>query len=578
MDAVPYDGLVMAAVARELNELIKGGRIDRVHQPSESALVLSIYRHPGKFRLLLSAHARHARIHLTGHTQPNPPTPPLFCLLLRKHLEGSRIREIRQRGLERVLEIEVDTYDELGSPVSKTLYCEVMGKHSNLILVDDRTNLIIDGIRRYSHALSRYREVLPGRPYIPPPVQDKLEPEAAGEEEFYTVCMARPLETPLAALLQQVVNGLSLLTARELVHRAGLVPEPALDSCGEFELRSLWGTVQNLAADIETGNYSPSIQIGKDGLICDYAAVSLTHCPARPAGPAMNDVVDQYFQNREEQDFLEKEKTSLRRVVVKARERAVQKISRAGDDEDRGDTYRLYGELLTANLYRLTKGETAVVIEDYHSGQPQEVPLDPTLTPAENAQRYFRLYTRLRGAARTATAVRETATEEKEYLEGIENALGDAAGRDELEEVRSELSHQGYLREDVPRPRAKGAPHPLELKSADGVAICIGRNNLQNDYLTLHLAAPNDVWLHARGFPGAHVVIRAAGRPVPETTLQEAARLAAGFSRGRNDSSVPVDYTRIKYVKKPRGAKPGLVIYEREKTIHVAPKRPGDNL
>ena len=567
----------MAAVTRELNELILGGRIDRVHQPSESTLILSIYRHPGKFRLFLSAHAQHARVHLTGQARSNPPVPPLFCLILRKHLEGGRIRSIRQRGLERVLEIGVDTYDELGAPAAKTLYCEVMGKHSNLILVDDGANLIVDGIRRYSHALSRYREVLPGRPYVPPPIQAKLEP-GAGEEEFIAACLARPLETPLAALLQQVVNGLSQLTARELVHRAGLSPETALDSCGGFELRSLWETARRLGLDVEAGRYAPGLKIDREGRPCDYAAVALTHCPSSPAGPAMNDVVDGFYQNREDQDFLDKEKTFLRRVVAKAREKTLQKITRAGDDPDRGDTYRLYGELLTANLFRLTKGETAVVLEDYHGGQAREVPLDPSLTPAENAQRYFRLYTRLRGAARTARAVREAAAAEKDYLEGVENALSDAAGRADLEEVRSELARQGYLREGPQStPRTGGAPQPLELKSADGVAIWIGRNNLQNDHLTMHLAAPNDIWLHARGFPGAHVVIRAAGRPVPDSTLQEAARLAAGFSRGRNDSLVPVDYTRIKYVKKPRGAKPGMVIYEREKTIQAAPKRPGDN-
>lgn len=573
---MPYDGLVMAAVARELNELAQGGRIDRIQQPSDSTLVISIYRHPGKVRVLLSAHAWHARIHITGQSMPNPPVPPMFCLILRKHLEGGRIREFKQRGLERVLEIGVDTYDELGSPVKKTLYCEVMGKHSNLVLVDDQTNLILDGIRRYSHVFSRYREVLPGRPYIYPPKPNKLEPESAEEEAFYAACLERPLETPLPTMLQQVVNGLSLLTAREMVHRAGLLPEATLDSCGEFELRGLWKNVRNLAGDIATGNFTPSVQIDRQGCVLDYAAVSLTHCPARPAGPGMNSVIEEYYQNREEQDFLEKERASLRRVVAKARGKAGQKADRAGDDTQRGDTYRVFGELLTANLYRLAKGEKAVLLEDYHSGKTLEIPLDQSLTPAENAQRYFRLYTRLRGAARTNQAVREAALEEKEYLEGVENALNDA-GRAELDEVRTELSRQGYLREDTPRPRAKGAPHPLELKSADGIPIWIGRNNLQNDYLTLHLANPNDIWLHARGFPGAHVVIRAAGKAVPESTLQEAARLAAGFSRGRNDSSVPVDHTKIKWVKKPRGAKPGMVTYEREKTIHVAPKRPGDN-
>ena len=573
---MPYDGLVMAAVARELNERIKGGRIDRVYQPSDTTLVLSVYRHPGKYRLLLSAHARHARIHLTGRGLGNPVVPPMFCQILRKHLEGGRLREIGQRGLERVLTLGVDTCDELGHPSGKTLYCEVMGKHSNLILVDDRTQTIIDGIRRYSHAVSRHREVLPGRPYVGPPAQDKLDPGAT-EEEFVAAFLTRPLATPLPVLLQQVAEGLSLLTARELVHRAGLDPEAVLDSCGAFELRRLVDVLHELARDAE-GFSVPSLQLDPTGRPLDYAAVSLTHCPSRTDGTDMNHVLDEFYAHREEADRLEKEKNALARVVARARDKAVQKIARAGDDPDRGDTYRLFGELLTANLYRLARGETAVVLEDYHGGTPREIPLDPALTPAQNAQRYFRLYAKLQGAARTAQVIRDTAREEKEYLEGIENAIADAAAATDLAEIRTELIRQGYLREEPGRHQSheKGAPRPLELQSADGLTVWIGRNNLQNDYLTFHLAAPNDIWLHARGLPGAHVVIRTAGRPVPENTLREAAGLAAGFSRGRYDSSVPVDHTRIKYVKKPKGAKPGFVIYERERTVHVAPKRPGD--
>jgi len=577
VEVLPYDGLVMAAVIRELNETIKGGRIDRVYQPSDTSVVLSIYRHPGKHRLLLSAHARHARAHLTGGHPGNPAVPPMFCQILRKHLEGGRIREIRQRGLERVLEIGVDAWDQLGAPAGKTLYCEVMGKHSNLVLVDDGTRTIIDGIRRYSHALSRHREVLPGRPYVPPPAQGKHGP-GVGEEEFLAACLARPLATPLPVLLQQVVEGLSLLTAREVVHRAGLDPAAPLDSCGVFELRRLADVLHSLPRD-QQGPFSPSLQLDGEGRPADYAAISLTHCSHRADGAAMNELLDQFYARREEADRLEKERNELARVVAKARDKAVQKLARAGDGRERGDTYRLYGELLTANLYRLDKGQTSVVLEDYHSGKACEIPLDPALTPVENAQRYFRLYAKLQGAARTARAIREAAREEKEYLEGVENAVTDAATPSDLAEIRTELVRQGYLREEPGRPHRppeKGVPRPLELQSADGLTVWIGRNNLQNDYLTFHLAAPNDIWLHARGLPGAHVVIRTAGRPVPENTLREAAGLAAGFSRGRNDSSVPVDHTRIKYVKKPKGAKPGFVIYERERTLHVAPKRPGN--
>lgn len=582
---MPFDGLVLAAVRKELENKLAGGRVERVHQPDKEELVISVHSPGARQRLLLSANAQNARVHLTAAAMENPVKPPLFCMVLRKHLEGGRISAFAQRGLERVLVIIIDSRDELGCTVSKHLVCEIMGKHSNIILVDNSTGLIIDGIKRYSHALSRYREVLPGRPYLPPPSQNKLNPFLTSEEQYRSVCLKVPLETTLAVLLQNYFEGLSGVTSREILYRANLSPDMTVNVCGDYELRVLWEAFNKVMSAASRGSFDPCLSIGQKGKLLDYAAVDLASTGQKRKYGEMNHLLDMFFSERVRLERLNSGRNALISNLNKQIARLEKKLDLYAEslsDTAGAEKFKLYGELITANLYHLSKGPDQAFLENYYEeGNPAvAVPLDPLLSPVQNSQLYFKKYLKAKNT-RNALAFRTIqAREELDYLEGVKTAVEIASNLSELEEIRSELISQGFLKQPPPRKssvkgkkvkKEKHHPSPLSFHSSEGYQIFAGKNNRQNDYLTLKIARENDIWMHARQLPGAHVIIRTEGKEVPPTTLAEAAGLAAFFSKGRHTKSVPVDYTSKKHVRKPKGARPGMVIYEHFKTIMAAP-------
>jgi len=583
---VPFDGLVLAAVRKELENKLTGGRIERIYQPDKEELVVLVHRPGIRHRLLLSANARNARIHLTGISRENPSSPPLFCMVLRKHLEGGRITGIEQPGLERALIIRVDTRDELGSPVQKQLICEIMGKHSNIILVDASTNLIIDGIKRYSHTVSRYREVLPGRLYLPPPAQDKINPLSLDEEKFRQACLGMPLETSLAELLQRRFEGMSTLTCREIVYRANLPLEISLDECGDYELRALWEAFRKVMVLAAENHLEPCLVKGKRGEFIDFAAIEINTVGHNKRFGEMNVLLDDFFADKENLEKLAGEKTSLLTYLDREIMRLEKKLDLYAESliESAGaEKFKLYGELLTANLHRLKKGAAEAVLENFYEegGPVVSIPLDPQLTPVQNSQACFKKYLKLKNAREILETRSAQAREELGYLDGVRTAVELATGLSELDEIRKELTGQGYLKPAFARLVAAGGrkerggsspvSKPHSFRSSDGLQILVGKNNKQNDYLTLKAARDDDVWLHARGIPGAHVIIKTGGKEVPPATLAEAAALAAYFSKGRHSKNVQVDYTFKKYVYKPRGSRPGTVIYERCKTLTAAP-------
>jgi len=577
---VPFDGLVMAAVRSELEAKLTGGRIERVYQPDKVELVLLVHKPGARQKLLLSANARNARVHLTKSTRENPTSPPLFCMVLRKHLEGGRIIGFEQAGLERVLVVRVDSRDELGQPSEKHLICEIMGKHSNIILKDNSNGVVIDGIKRYSHSVSRYREILPGRQYLSPPSQHKLNPLTLDEDKFRQACLALPLETKLPELLQKSFDGLSIVTCREIVSRAGLQADDLLDHCGDHELRSLWKAFYGVLAPANQGQFTPCIITGKRGEPLEFAALDLHHTGQKSEGGEMNSLLDVFFSSRETMEKLDREKNSVSSLLNKEIARLEKKLNLyAGSLEEAtgNERLRLYGELLTANLYRLQKGPEEVTLENYfeETCPAVTIPLGPHLTPSENAQVYFKKYVKSKNT-RAALEVRTgLALDELDYLEGVKIALDHAAVLQDLAEVKQELADQGYIKQSTLKhkkdKKAVPAHQHFTYRSTDGFQILVGKNNKQNDYLTMRMAREEDIWLHAKDIPGAHVIIRSAGKEVPLTTLTEAAGLAAYFSKGRSAGSVPVDYTFKKHVRKPKGAKPGRVIYDHQKTIMAAP-------
>ncbi|MDF9408029.1 NFACT family protein [Pelotomaculum isophthalicicum JI] len=581
---MPFDGLVLAAVTRELKEKLVGGRIERVYQPSKDEIILLVHRPGFRGRLLLSANAKNARVHITTSAGENPATPPLFCMVLRKYLEGGRIISFTQPELERVFIMKIESRDEFGNPSPKHLICETMGKHSNIILVDPINNFIVDGIKRYSHSVSRYREVLPGRPYLSPPPQKKLNPFTVDEELFRLTSLKSPLDTPLPALLQKCLGGMSTVTCREIVFRANLSPDIILDQCGDYELRSLWRALQEFILPAGEGCFEPCLTCSPKGKFQDFAAINLTHTGLKRINGEMNFLLDLFFMEYTKNDRLKKEKNILLSLLNKEINKLGKKLDLyvKGLDETAGaGKLKLYGELLTANIYRLEKGLTEVSLENYYGNGPQVVtiPLNPHRFPSENAQSYFKQYLKAKNTHMALKTQIIRTREILDYVEGIKTALEQTVEISGLEEIRQELIEQGFIKQPLQKSsirkktkdKHKHKPVFLSFRSSDGFQLFAGKNNKQNDLLTLKLAQENDLWLHAKDIPGAHVIIRTEGKEVPQATLAEAASLAAYFSKARESKSVPVDYTKIKHVSKPNNARPGMVIYEQQKTIMGVP-------
>lgn len=579
---MPFDGLVMAAVCRELKEKITGARIEKIYQPLKEELTLLVSKPREKYRLLLSANASNARVHLTENNKPNPSTPPLFCMVLRKHLDGGHIHEIFQPGLDRVLHIKINTRDELGRPAVKTLIVEIMGKHSNIILVD-KNNKIIDGIKRYSHSVSRYREVLPGRDYLAPPDQGKIMPVNLDEERFIDLVTSADLDTKLADILLKKFDGFSPCMCREIIHRAGLPGSITLNECGQYELSMLWQRFSDTCNKLSSNKFNSTMVLDRDGTPKEFAAFNLTQfqeCEIKHG--SMNFILDQFFTKKEHIEKLYSKKQSLLTIVkneINRLKKKIPKYKKSLQEAARAEDYRLFGELLTANMHKLKKGMKKIELENYYDPELKKISieLNPQLTSSENVQSYFKKYTK---AKNTASVVQEQLSQAKsdlQYLEAVENAIRQANTMFDLEETEQELISQQYLKpgktDDGRKKKEKqrSTPKPLEFKSTDGFTILVGKNNRQNDYVTQRIAQPNDIWMHTKEIPGSHVVIRTGGSKVPDTTLEQAAVLAAYHSKARNSSTVPVDYTYIKYVRKPKGAKPGMVIYENQQTIYITP-------
>ena len=588
---MPFDGLVLAAIKKELIDgalnitPLLGSRIDRIYQPAPLELNI-VLRQPGnRNRLLISAHASEARIHLTEHAKENPASPPLFCMVLRKHLEGGRIVGLAQEGLERILVFQIEVRNEINQLTQKNLVCEFMGKHSNVILVDATTQTIIDSIKRYSFNLSRYREVLPGRTYLHPPKQDKLALYTLNEAIFQENIWQQPLAAKLEQIIQRRFEGLSTLMSREIIYRAGLPADLILNECGEYEINVLEQKLKLLCQAVRESNFPPALMVNEAGEPVEFAAFPLTHLRKLTARKAtMNVIVDQFFTFQEERSCFNQKKQRLISLVQKEINYQAKKISTWEEnltEADKAEKFKLYGKLLLANAHCLEKGLTEVSLANFHDPSSRVlISLDPQLSPVENANAFFKKYQKAKKTRLAIQPLLENARQERFYLLSVETALQQASTLSDLAEISQELMTTGYLAKtttgqkskDKPKPKQKTSA-PLKFISSDNLTILVGKNNRQNDYLTMRLAQENDVWLHTKEIPGSHVVIKTNGQPVPPTTLQEAAILAAFFSRAQQSHNVPVDYTGRKNVKKPPGARPGFVTYTNHRTIIVNPDK-----
>lgn len=577
---MPFDGLVMSTIKQELNDKLILGKIIKIYQPERHIVILKIKKGPENFQLLISAHPVTGRIHLTSATKDNPLTPPMFCMVLRKHLEGGRIISIEQKELDRVLNLTVESYDEIGQLSRKILVVEIMGKHSNIILVDLKNNMILDGIKRYTHLVSRHREILPGREYIAPPDQNKDDPFTINEENFRNILLSLPLNTKVTKAIVNSFAGFSPLLAGEIVFRADLPPNAIIDSLGDYELIRLWQGMNQILQPLRDNNLQPNIVL-KEGLPADFSFIHLLQFNQNKLinFTGMGEALDYFYMRQEEGERFSGRQRELIKIVKGEIERIEKKLALQGEklqETEQMENYRLWGELITANMYKLAKGMAEAELDNFYQPEnPVQVSLNPVLSPAENAQFYFKKYNKAKSSKTLIEEQMAKNQEELDYLFSVLTALEQSNEQKDLDEIRSELVEASYLKEkSIKKVKVKEqAALPLTFTSQDGYTILVGKNNKQNDLLTLKMAKKDDIWLHTKNIPGSHVIIRKKpGEEIPFTTIEEAARLAAYYSKARASSNVPVDYTLVNQVRKPNGAKPGMVIYFEQKTLYVTPE------
>ncbi len=564
------DGLMLGFVARELRAALIGARVDRVLQPEKDELHLVLRGMGGSHRLLLSASANHARAQLTGASKQNPAEPPMFCMLLRKLLTSGRVLSVSQPEGDRILSISFECYDELGERAPRTLITEIMGRHSNIILVNE-DGRILDSIHHVGADISRVREVRPGLPYTPPPAQNKLNPETATAEMLQEALLSAPARLDKA--LSEVLSGVGAASAKELAFRLTGHENPHMEAPERAALaQPLFTLLQALPS------FGPStLLVDEDGDVVDvfpFPQARLSQAAQRPVPEGISAALDAYYVSRDRSERMAQKSASLSRSIKSHIERCQTRLAlheQALADEARAQEAQLSGELLTANLHMLRAGWVKAEVPDYYTGGTRQITLDPRLTPSENAQRYYKQYQKFRAAQRHAKEQIALAQDELALLEAQADDLRKCQDAIELDEIRDVLVQKGYLRPSHARGKAKKpAPSkPLKVRSGDGLTILVGKNSMQNERLT-GAAAPDAMWLHAKGFTGSHVIIDATCE-IPETTLREAAMLAAWYSRGFASAQVPVDYTRRKFVKKPAGAAPGFVTYTKQRTLFVTP-------
>lgn len=575
------DGITTSAIVSELKSALVGGRIDKIHQPVADEIRMTIRGlGSGAKKIIISANSAHPRIHLTESTRENPMTAPLFCMVMRKHIAGGKIVDICQPNFERIIILRVESANEMGDITTKNLILEIMGKHSNLILTDENGK-ILDSIKRVTHEKSSVREVLPGKEYVFPPSQDKKNPLEAEQGDFlFSLHLQEGRK--LQEFIYQTYTGISPIMAGEICSRAGV---DASNSCQVTTLEEgeqLFTAFDKTMAEIKAAAYQPAIYYQKENnRIVDFAVLEMTQFSGlqKKSFNSVSALLEGFYQERDNEAHIRQKAHDMRRLVMSNIERCVKKkeIQLKTRRETKGmELWKKKGELLTANIYAVPQGVTTFkTIDYYEADMPEiEIAIDPAKTPAENAQKYFSKYNKAKRTLAALEIQEKQNEEELVYLESVLNALDNAKDDADLSEIRTELAESGFIRRQVQK---KGAQKPKKSKplhyvSSDGYDIFVGKSNLQNDELTLRMAEPTDIWMHTKDIPGSHVIIRTNGQSeLPEATMEEAANLAAFYSKAKNSSMVPVDYTQRKNIKKPNGAKPGMVIYLTNRTIYITP-------
>jgi len=573
---MPFDGASIANIKYELSRTIIGGRVDKISQPERDEIIINLRGGGANHKLLLTANSNAPRLNFTAQSKTSPLKAPMFCMVLRKHLTSGRIVDIVQPKFERIVELHIEAMDEMGDKSVKILLIEIMGKHSNIMLLDANRK-ILDAIKHVSPAVSAVRPILPGLMYSRPP-STKHDPMQLHDEEDF-IAGILPGNSKVQEAIYKNLNGISPIFASEICTRANVAHDTFMKDLTGDEQQRLYTAFRDAMGHINAGNFTPTIYWDAEGRAVDIAALPMrlyAHHTAE-AYDSASVMLESFYARRDETYRISQKTVDMRKLISTHLERARKKsfmYERTLEEIKDRDTLRIKGELLTAYLYMVEKGADSFTADNfYDENKPMKIAIDPTLSPAENAQRYFKQYNKQK---RTFAALEEQMLknqEDIEYLDSVAIAIETITDEADIAEIRAELAGQGFAKRqtDSKNKKAAQSAKPLRYVSSDGFDIYIGKNNTQNDNLTLRMANNNDVWMHTKDIPGSHVIVITGGRDVPDSTILEAANLAAYHSKARNSAQVPVDYVAKKHVRKPGGAKPGFVIYDNHRTVYVTP-------
>lgn len=571
------DAVAVSALVNELQCLV-GGRVDKVHQPERDEIAVYVRTYDSSYRLVLSASSANPRVHLTEHTKKNPAAAPLFCMLLRKHIGSGKITAVEQVGFERIIKMSVESYNELGDLTVKYLITEIMGRYSNVILVSE-DGTVIDSVKHVDSTVSSVREILPGGAYVPPPPQDKVPLTEFGAND--QIPFDRPVKADKAILSS--VAGISPLAAREIVYSVFGTTDVKASEVNTNKAAELKLAVMKLGERVRNRTFSPCIIIDNaSGKLMEFSAVDIRQYERLATvqkTESMNEAVDDFYYRRDMHDRMRQKSAGIVKLLNNNIERVSKKLSileRTVRDAENREEYKIKGDLLTANIYRMKEGMKEIEVDNFYEpgSAPMKIALDPSMSPSMNAQRYYKKYNKAKTALVEAAKQIESARADLDYLESTLYVAENAETVEDIDAVKYELASLGYIsnRSRQAKRKVKEKSKPMHFTSSDGFDIYVGRNNTQNDYLTLKFANTSDLWFHTKDIHGSHAVIKLGiDKDVPKRTILEAARLAAYYSQARESAQVPVDYTVIKNVKKPNGAKPGMVIYEGYNTVYVKP-------
>lgn len=570
------DGTFLLAVKQELEPLVNG-RIEKVHQPSREEVVISIRTREGSFKVLISASGTSGRVHITKQQIENPKVPPMFCMLLRKHLGSGKLIAVRQDGLERILYMDFETVNELGDVVTVTLAVEIMGRYSNLVVIGNNGK-IIDSLKRVDDAFERERLVLPGITYTVPARDDRLNFLIADENEMKSRIMGA-VGKSVAKCLVSVFEGISPVLAREWVFRAADGEDISSEELDEKTADRIVGEILKTRNDFYSGNRKYTIIKDNEGSMKDFCFTDIMQYGGlmqTEECESASMTLDRFYSERDRLSRMKQRYQDMYKLLGNTYDRILRRTENQRQElkiSEERDILKLKGDLISANLYAVKKGMTEITCQNFYDENCSDmtIELDPRLTPSQNMQKFYSGYRKADNAEKRLRVQIEQGETELRYIDSVSDALSRAMTENDVNELRAELAEQGYIRASKAKTKPPKSAPPIEFTSPDGYTVLVGRNNKQNDMLTCKMAEKTDIWLHTKDITGSHVIIRTGGTTPPDDTIMYAARIAAAHSSAKNSAQVPVDYVQAKFVKKPAGAKPGMVIFTNNRTLYVKP-------